>query len=154
MAAPTRTTTPRREAGDTWLASCARRPELAFEVWEMDGLAPIHCTQWLAAEAQLGLALQAARRIPSRHRGPLLVSPDLDAAWWLVPPDAAEELADVRLLTVQPHGWPLHCPSTQRPAGGRFWLHAPDGTARLTDPVHLAAAFGPGGPRILAEAFG
>ncbi|MFF1594299.1 hypothetical protein ACFVY0_40380 [Streptomyces sp. NPDC058286] len=154
MAAPTRTTTPAREAGDTWLANCARRPELAFEVWDMDGLAPIHCTHWLAAQAQLSVSLQALRRIPQRHRGPLLLDPDLDTAWWLVAPDAGEELADVRLLTVHPAGWPLHCPPARRPAAGRFWFHAPDGRGRLTDPVHLASALGPGGPRILAEAFG
>ncbi|MFE4674248.1 hypothetical protein [Streptomyces sp. NPDC056723] len=53
-----------------------------------------------------------------------------------------------------PAGWPLHCPPTRRPAASRFWFHAPDGRGRLTDPVHLASALGPGGSRVLAEAFG
>ncbi|WP_432181915.1 hypothetical protein [Streptomyces sp. NBC_00063] len=50
----------------------------------MDGLAPIHCTHWVAAQAQLSVSLQALSRIPQRHRGPLLLDPDLDTAWWLV----------------------------------------------------------------------
>lgn len=148
-------TTPERDAGDTWLANCARRPELAHEVWEMDGLAPIHCARWLAAEAQLGTALQAVKRIPPPARGPLLVDPGLDTAWWLVPLEAAAELADVRHISLQPIGWPMHCPPAHRPAAGRFWLVAPDGSGRVTDPVYLAAALGPGGgPRLPAEAFG
>lgn len=154
MAAKTRTT-PERDAGDAWLAGCARRPELAYEVWEMDGLVPIHCTRWLAAEAQLSLALQAVRRIPTRERGPLLLDPGLDAAWWLVPLEATADLADVRHVIVQPFGWPLHCPPTRHPAAGRFWLHPPDGSGLVSNPVYLAAALGPGGgPRLPAEAFG
>lgn len=154
MAARTRTTA-QSEPGDIWLANCARRPELAHEVWEMDGLAPIHCTRWLAAEAQLGIALQAVRRMPARERGPFLLDPGLDTAWWLVPLDAAQDLADVRHVSVHPLGWPLHCPPTRRPAAGRFWLEAQDGSGRVTAPAYLAAALSPGGgPRLPAEAFG
>ncbi|MEU4996577.1 hypothetical protein [Streptomyces sp. NPDC021622] len=154
MAASTRKTA-EPEPGDTWLANCARRPQLAYEVWEMGGLAPIHCTRWLAAETQLVTALQAVRRLPTRESGPLLMDFGLDTAWWLVPLDAAEQLADVRLITLRPHGWPLHCPPTHRAAAGRVWLEAPDGSGRVIDPVYLAAVLGPGGgPRLPAEAFG
>ncbi|MFD3574787.1 hypothetical protein [Streptomyces sp. NPDC058644] len=153
MAAKTRTT-PEQDAGDNWLASCARRPDLAHQVWDMDGLAPIHCMRWLVAEVQLVTALQAVKRIPAHARGPLLVDPGLEIAWWLVPITGDEDLADVRHVTMRPIGWPLHCPPTGRPAAGRFWLDAPDGSGRVTDPVYLAAALGPGGPRLPAEAFG
>lgn len=148
-------TTPGRDAGDDWLASCARRPELALDVWAMDGLLPIHCTQWLAAEVRLSTALEAVKRIPTRERGPLLIDARFDSAWWLVPLDAAEQLSDVRPVTVLPHGWPLHCPPTSRAVGSRVWLEAPDGSGRVMDPVYLAAALGPGGgPRLPTEAFG
>ncbi|WP_372352608.1 hypothetical protein [Streptomyces sp. KL116D] len=118
----------------------------------MGGVAPIRSTHWLAAEAQMIEALHARKRIPARARGPLLIDPGLDAAWWLVPLDAAEELADIAHLTVHPFDWPLHCPSTQQPACGRFWVDAPDGSGTLTDPVYLAAAFGPAAGRLPAEA--
>jgi hypothetical protein len=140
--------------GDAWLAECSGHERLVHEVWSVGGLAPIHCTQWLAAEAQLATALEARKRIPAKARGPLLLDSGLDAAWWLVPLDAADELADIRPLTVHPYDWPLHCPSPQRPAGGRFWLDAPDGSGKVTDPACLAAAFGPAVSALRAEAFG
>lgn len=145
--------TPHHHPGSAWLASCARRPETAHAVWDMDGLAPIHCTQWLAAEAQLTVALNAFARLPRQRRGPFLVDPALDTAWWLVPLDAADELRDVLTVTVQSLDWPLHCPPPDRPAAGRFWHVAPDGTGRLTDPAYLAAALGPAAGRLPAEAF-
>lgn len=140
--------------GNAWLADCARHPETAHAVWAMDGLAPIHTTRWLAAEAQLSVAFDAFSRLPRRRRGPLLVDPGLETAWWLVPLNAAEELRDVVPITVHPPGWPLHCPPTDRPAAGRFWHLAPDGTGHVTDPAYLAAAVGPAAGRLSAEAFG
>ncbi|WP_420035067.1 hypothetical protein ACN2WE_23975 [Streptomyces sp. cg28] len=118
----------------------------------MDGLAPIHATRWLAAEAQLNVALTAFGRLPRSRRGPFLVDPGLDTAWWLVPLDAAEELRDLVPIVVRPVDWPLHCPPVDRPAGGRFWHVAPDGSGLLTDPAYLAAAVGPAAGRLPAEA--
>lgn len=68
-------------------------------------------------------------------------------AWWLVPLDAAEELADVRAVSVKPHGWTLHCPPSGQVLRKHLWLNYPDGSGVLTDPAVLAAAFGPGGFR-------
>ncbi|MGP4087633.1 hypothetical protein [Streptomyces sp. KR55] len=98
--------------------------------------------------------MPAAIRIPEQQRGPVLADPDLDKTWWLVPLDAAEELAHVRQVTLQPAGWTLGCPPTGRQVAGRWWLWRPDGSGRLTDPAVLAAAFGPGGYRLTEEALG
>lgn len=140
--------------GDIWLAESTAHARLVHDVWEVGGLAPIRCTQWLAAEAPMTAALEARARIPARERGPFLIDPSAYAAWWLVPLDGAEELAGVRHFTVHPEGWTLHCPSTQRPAGGRIWLDAPDGTGRLANTTYLAAALGPAVGQYIAEAFG
>ncbi|MFP3990638.1 hypothetical protein U9R90_24875 [Streptomyces sp. E11-3] len=152
----TNTHAARCESGDAWLASCSLRPNLVRDVWDMDGLAPIHTgTHWLAAEARLDAAMSVLRDLPRTRRGPLLADPMIGAAWWLVPLDAAEQLADVRALTVHPPDWPLHCPPTGWPVCGRVWLDRPDGSGRLTNPATLGAVFGPGrGPRLPAEAFG
>ncbi|MFC9911053.1 hypothetical protein [Streptomyces sp. NPDC059862] len=96
--------------------------------------------------------MPAATRIREEQRGPVLADGELDRAWWLVPLDAAEKLADVRQLVVRPAGWSLHCPSMGSYVDGRFWLWRPDGSGRLTDAAVLAAAFGPGGYRLPAEA--
>jgi hypothetical protein len=72
----------------------------------------------------------------------------------LIPHDAAEDLADVRQVRVRPEGWPLHCPPTGWYQCGRMWLHRPDGSGRLNDPTQIAAALGPGGVRLAAEASG
>lgn len=145
MALPTRLAEA-YEAGDAWLADCSARPDLARQAWNLEALAPIASgPHWLAAESLLVAGMQALNRIREEHRGPVLVDPLLDRAWWLVPPEAAEELADVRAVLVQPVGKPLHCPPTGWQACGRWWLHRPDGSGRLTDPAILAAALGPGG---------
>jgi hypothetical protein len=145
--------TERYLAGDSWLAGCSERADLVREAWSLEALAPIPSGRaWLVAEAPLGASMQAHDRIPSERRGPVVADPALDTAWWLVPLDAVEELTDLRTVTVQPVGWPLHCPPTGRPACGRFWLTRPDATGELTDPALLAAAFGPGGYRLPAEA--
>ncbi|MGW6790592.1 hypothetical protein [Streptomyces chartreusis] len=57
-------------------------------------------------------------RIPAEQRGPVLAVPKADTMWWLVPLGAAEELAYVRQLLVQPLGWCLHCPPTGRHIDG------------------------------------
>jgi len=141
------------EVGDTWLADCSAHPSLVRQAWHMEALAPIPSgVHWLVAESRLVTGMKALSRIREEHRGPVLADPLLDMAWWLVPLDTAEELADVRPARVQPVGTPLHCPSTGWQACGRFWLTRPDGSGQLTDPAVLASAFGPGGYRLSAEA--
>ncbi|MER7838451.1 hypothetical protein ABTY98_21815 [Streptomyces sp. NPDC096040] len=147
MAQPTSTAL-RYEAGDTWLSSCAPHPELVREAWEKDTLAPITSgAHWLIAEARLVYSMPALTRIPEGQRGPVLADSQGDSAWWLVPLDAAEELADVRAVSVKPPGWSLDCPPSGRMLFGHLWLNHPDGTGVLTDPAVLAAALGPGGYR-------
>lgn len=142
------------EAGDAWLADCSAHPDLVREAWRVEALAPIATgVRWLAAETPLIPAMHALARMRDEQRGPLLAEPDTERAWWLVPADAVEELADVRQVTVRPTGWPLHCPPTGWHQCGRLWLHRPDGSGWLNDPTLLGAAFGPGGPRSAVEAF-
>lgn len=151
--APSERTTP--DPGNAWLAQSAASPDLALAAWESRTLVPLHCTQWLAAEVKMQAAMGAVQRIPEHELGPLLLDFRMDRAWWLVPLDATEHLADVPQILVLPLGWPLHCPSTRLAVGSRVWLEAPDGSGQLNDPVYLAAALGPGGgPRLPAEAFG
>lgn len=141
------------EAGDAWLADCSAHPTLVHTAWNTDALAPIPSgTLWLAAESKLLPAMKALNRIREEHRGPVLADTEADKAWWLVPLDAAEELADVRQVTVHVPGWPLHVPPTGWHLESRLWLRRPDGSGHLTDPAVLAAAFGPGGSRTPAEA--
>jgi len=94
------------------------------------------------------------RRIGGDRLGPVLADIHTDRAWWLLPFDLAGELDDVRQITVRPHGWTLRCPPVLYALDDRVWLEAPDGSGRLTDPILLGAALGPGGPRLPAEAFG
>ncbi|MFE0379319.1 hypothetical protein ACFW1M_27945 [Streptomyces inhibens] len=82
-----------------------------------------------------------------------LVDAAADTAWWLVSDVADEHLADIVLLTVRPRGWLLRCPPTDQYFNGRGWLEKPDGSGKLTDPIAMGAAFGPGG-RLPAAAFG
>lgn len=134
------------EAGDNWLADCATHPDLVWQAWDMEYLAPIATgVHWLAAEVRLVPTAAVLKRIGTARLGPVLADPGLDLAWWLVPPGAAEDLADVRQVTVHPVGWHLHCPPTGWFQCGRLWLYRPDGTGALNDPVLLAAALGPGG---------
>ncbi|WP_254876230.1 hypothetical protein [Streptomyces sp. CAI-85] len=141
------------EAGDQWLADCSPRPDLVRTVWDVEALAPIACgPHWLAAETHLVTGMQMLNRIGEERRGPVLADPSLDRAWWLVPPAAAEELADVRSVLVHRTGHVLHCPPTGWHACGRFWLSRPDGTGLLTDPTVLTAALRLGGYRLPTEA--
>lgn len=141
------------EAGDAWLADCSAHPTLVRAAWNKDALAPIASgARWLVAETALLTTMKALNRVREEHRGPVLADTEVDKAWWLVPLDAADELADWRQVTVHVTGWPLHCPPTGWHLETRMWLCRPDGSGRLTDPAVLAAAFGPGGYRHLAEA--
>ncbi|MGW1798998.1 hypothetical protein ACWCQN_24275 [Streptomyces sp. NPDC001984] len=141
------------ESGDRWLADCSSYPDLVREAWNVEALAPIASGRsWLTAESRLVTGMQALHRVPEAQRGPVLADPLTDMAWWLVPLGAADELADVRQVTVLPSGAVLHCPPTGWQACGRFWLSRPDGSGLLTDPAVLAAAFGPGGYRRPTEA--
>lgn len=136
----------RYEAADAWLARCSGHPHEVRTRWDADELAPIASgAHWLIAESRLTTGMPAAARILPEHRGPVLADPDADRTWWLVPPSATEELADVRQVTVQPAGWTLRCPPCGWSVAGRWWLWRPNGTGLLTDPAVLAAAFGPGG---------
>ncbi|WP_051814889.1 hypothetical protein RFN58_18920 [Streptomyces iakyrus] len=157
--------TERYLAGDSWLAGCSEHPDLVREAWSLEALAPIpsgrartrrrracRSPSKLVAEAPLIASMQAHDRIPSERQRPVVADPASDTTWWLVPLDTVEDLADLRAVTVQPAGWPLHCPPTGWPACGRFWFTRPDGTGELTDCAVLAAAFGPGGYRRPAEA--
>lgn len=153
MAHPKMRCTALYEAGDAWLADCSAHPDLVRQAWHIDALAPLPSgVTWLVAEAPLVAGMKALSRIGDARRGPVLADPSVDRSWWLVPLNAAEELADLRSVLVRPVGWPLHCPPTGWQACGRFWLSRPDGSGRLTDPAVLAAAFGPGGYRPPAEA--
>ncbi|MEU1273203.1 hypothetical protein [Streptomyces sp. NPDC005799] len=117
------------EAGEAWLADCSTHPDFVREAWHVEALAPIPSgTRWLAAETLLVTGMQARSGISEAHRGPVLADPVVDRAWWLVPLNASDELADLRPVTVRPVGWPLHCPPTGRQACSRFWLTHPDGS--------------------------
>jgi hypothetical protein len=143
------------EAGDAWLADCSAHPTLVRMTWNKEALAPIAAgTHWLAAETALIPTMQALNRIRDEHRGPVLADVETDMAWWLVPTGSADELADLRQVTVQRTGWTLNCPPTGWSLEGRLWLNRPDGSGRLTDPAVLAAALGPGGYRLPTEAAG
>lgn len=134
------------EAGNAWLSRCSAHPASVRRAWRQETLAEIASGEyWLVAETVLITAMHALKRIKPDDQGPVLADPELDMAWWLVPLEAAEELADVRQLTVQPQGWKLRCPPAGRHIDGRLWLSRPDGSGLLTDPAVLAAALGPGG---------
>lgn len=152
MALPTRLAE-LHKAGDAWLADCSAHPASVRAAWRQEALASIPSGEhWLVAESALLTTMHALKRIRTEHQGPVLADPELDKAWWLVPLDAAEELADVRQLTVQPRRWRLRCPSTSWHIDSRLWLSRPDGSGKLTDPAVLAAALGPGGYRPSTEA--
>ncbi|MEU8952083.1 hypothetical protein [Streptomyces sp. NPDC048489] len=109
----------------------------------------------MVAETTLTHAMDALKRISEDRRGPVLSDVTQGIAWWLLPPTLSNDLDDVRAVTVRPRGWFLRCPPVLYPVRGRVWIERPDGAGRLTDPVLLGAALGPGGgPRIPAEAFG
>lgn len=135
-----------QHAGQAWLLSCAPDPAAVSHAWELEQFASIPAgTHWLVAEAPLVRSVQATRRIPPDRLGPVLGDVHRDIAWWLLPADTAQELDDVRQITIHPAGWILHCPPVVHSLEGRWWIERPDGTGLLTDPSSLGAAFGPGG---------
>ncbi|MEU0069533.1 hypothetical protein ABZ027_08310 [Streptomyces sp. NPDC006332] len=139
-------------AGDTWLANCHTRPADVWKAWHSGALAPIVSgAHWLVAETSVSHGMPAAARIREEQRGPVLIDPYGDVAWWLVPLDAAEELADVRQIRMRHAGWTLRCPPSGREMERLQWLWDPNGSGHLTDPAVLAAAFGPGGYRPRTE---
>ena len=132
--------------GQGWLLSCTAEPTATRRRWDREELAPFPSgIHWRAAEAPLLPSVHAMRRIGSPRLGPVLADVEADKAWWLIPADVGDQLDDVRQLTVRPAGWVLKCPPVLYAVDGRMWLEQPDGTGRLTDPVLLGAAFGPGG---------
>jgi hypothetical protein len=134
------------EAGDAWLAEASAHPDLVRQAWNVEALAPIASgRRWLAVEARLLDTMNAVNRIGVERLGPVLADPGIERAWWLIAPDAADDLADVRQVRVRPEGWPLHCPPTGWYQCGRLWIHRPDGSGQLNDPTLIAAALGPGG---------
>jgi hypothetical protein len=144
----------RRQAGQDWLLSCTPNPTTVARAWDAEELAPIRgATHWRAVEAPLLRSVEAMRRVGDKL-GPVLADTATDTAWWLVSPDVDDLLDDIRQLQVKAADWPLLCPPVLYPAGERVWLERPDGSGRLTDPIRLGAAFGPGGLRLPAEAFG
>lgn len=135
-----------RQQGQDWLLSCTTKPTDARTLWDREELAPFMTGRhWLVAEAPLLQSMHAMQRIGSKRLGPVLADVEAELAWWLLPPDVGDQLDDVRPLTVQTRGWILDCPPVLYAVDGRMWLERPDGTGRLTDPVLLGAAFGPGG---------
>ncbi|WP_345589068.1 hypothetical protein [Streptomyces marokkonensis] len=141
-----------RDAGQEWLLACTDQPTRVRRAWNADRLAPFDTgTHWRVVEAPLLMTLHAMRRIGSARLGPVLADAETDLAWWLVHSQLDDELDDIRQLTVRPAGWVLKCPPVLSLLGGRTWLERPDGTGRLTDPVLLGAAFGPGGTRLPTE---
>lgn len=143
-----------RNAGQEWLLSCALHPADAQHAWDTETFAEIPAgPYWRVAEAPLTRSVEAIHRIGPDRLGPVLGDVYREVAWWLLPPGVADELDDVRGVTVHPAGWVLRCPPVQRSMEGRWWIEGPDGSGRLTDPLLLGAAFGPGG-RPSREAFG
>jgi hypothetical protein len=105
----------RYEAGDAWLANSCAHPVLVRDVWGTDALAPVPSgEEWLVAEARLATGYPRLARIRAEQRGPVLADPVMDALWWLIPLDAAEELAGVRGLVLKPAGWSLRCVPTDQ----------------------------------------
>jgi hypothetical protein len=133
------------QAGQEWLLSAAPDPVLVLREWELEEFGEILSGElWRVVEAPLLESVTAVRRIGPDRVGPVVGDVYRDLAWWLVPPDIGDDLDDVRAFTVHPAGWPLRCPPVLHSLHGRWWIERPDGTGRLTDPVLLAAAFGPG----------
>ncbi|GGX40823.1 hypothetical protein [Streptomyces noursei] len=140
--------------GTAWLLSWAPNPTDVQRAWNEDEFAPIPSNGWTVVEAPCLRSLEAMRPLArGGELGPVLVDLAADVAWWLVADGADEHLADLPMLTVRPPGWALRCPPADQYFNGRGWLEKPDGDGKLTDPIKLGAAFGPGG-RLPAEAFG
>ncbi|WP_043256108.1 hypothetical protein [Streptomyces sp. Tu6071] len=138
----------RGEIGRQWLTHTVANPQQALRTWQRDDqLVPVPSTgAWRVVEAPLYSSIDAMCAIrPTGALGPVLASVREPLAWWLVPADEADDLADLRQLTVRPRGWVLDCPHEGIGSEGRLWLEPPDGSGRLTPAPQLGAAFGPAG---------
>ncbi|WP_171166838.1 hypothetical protein [Streptomyces sp. I05A-00742] len=128
--------------GTDWLADHTPSPEAARARWASGELAAICTTAWSVVETHdiVGAvdAMLALRR--AGLLGPVLVHPEEERVWWLVPPGQAAALDGHPDVTVLPPGWTLHCPPADEPLRGRGWLELPNGSGCLTDPVALGAA--------------
>ncbi|MFB4424788.1 hypothetical protein C5F59_027380 [Streptomyces sp. QL37] len=134
-----------RNPGSDWLASCAPDPLQVHRAWARAELADIPTgLLWLVVEADLTRTLTAMQQIGPDRLGPVLVHPEADRAWWLLPPGTEDHFEDLLQLTVRPAGWALRCPPADRYQDGFGWLEKPNGSGQLTDPATLGAAFGPG----------
>jgi len=142
---PVPTAGPTHQAGQEWLLSAAPDPTPVLRAWELGEPGELPSGEhWRVVEAPLVASVAAIQRIGPERIGPVAGDVYRDLAWWLVPPDLDDDLDDVRAFKVQPAGWRLRCPPVLYSVHGRWWIERPDGTGRLTDPVLLAAAFGPG----------
>ncbi|MGW7260800.1 hypothetical protein [Streptomyces sp. NPDC054834] len=140
-------------AGQDWLLSCAPDPGAIQRAWDAEEFAEFPTgDRWRVAEAPLTQSLTAMHRIGGDRLGPVLADVHRDIAWWLLPASVGDELDDIRRIHVHPAGWVLRCPPVLYSLEGRWWVERPDGSGRLTDPVLLGAAFGPGGYRTDAKA--
>lgn len=140
------------QAGQDWLLTCAVHPADVERTWDAEELAEFPTgPHWRIAEAPLMPSVEAIARIGGAI-GPVLADIYRGVAWWFLPSDLADDLDDIRRVTVRPAALILTCPPVLRSVNGRWWLERPDGSGRLTDPTLLGAAFGPGGARLSTEA--
>ncbi|EFK99488.1 conserved hypothetical protein [Streptomyces sp. SPB78] len=138
----------RGEIGRRWLTYTLANPQQALRTWaHEDQLVPVPSSgTWRVVEAALYPSIDAMCAIrPTDALGPVLASVRQPLAWWLVPADEADDLADLRQLTVHPRGRVLNCPHEGIGSEGRLWLEPPDGSGRLTPVSQLGTAFGPAG---------
>ncbi|WP_435245871.1 hypothetical protein [Streptomyces sp. NRRL F-5630] len=138
----------RGEIGRQWLTHTVANPQQALRIWALDDqLVPVPSSgTWRVVAAPLYPSIDAMCAIrPTGALGPVLASVREPLAWWLVPADEADDLADLRQLNVHPRGWVLDCPHEGIGSEGRLWLEPPDGSGRLTPAARLGAAFGPAG---------
>ncbi|WP_338931760.1 hypothetical protein WEB32_18040 [Streptomyces netropsis] len=144
---PCRTAVPRRVSsfpGTDWLADCSPTPTMVRKRWADEELADIPAASWAVVEADLMRSIDALQSLGrARRLGPVLVCPEADRAWWLVPhgPDALT-LGELPQVTVHKAPWTLRCPPAHEYTHSCGWLEKPDGSGRLTDPVDLGAALG------------
>jgi hypothetical protein len=143
-----------RRAGQDWLLSFADQPARVQRAWDAETLASFTSGKhWRVAEAPLVPSMDALKRIESARLGPVLADVMRRRAWWLLPPEADDEIDGLRHITVHPRGWVLRCPPVLYPVRSRVWVERPDGSSRLTDPTLLGAALGPGRPQPASEVF-
>ena len=139
---PVTASPPALSAGACWLAYSTASPLAVVHAWIRHGVAEVRVPEsWAVAEADLVESLHALPLLARAGReGPVLIHPESQRAWWLVPASAGHHLADLRRVNVRECGATLLCPAPASYGRGRLWLENPDGSGRLTDPVALGAA--------------